>query len=88
VKEDAWATEGRYEDVDIKVALDAFTALRKLSLAFYKRLTPAKRRRYGVHQERAGSRSTTRPGCIRATTSTIWDKLLHFWGNSLYNSEL
>jgi len=52
VKEDAWATEGRYEDVDIKVALDAFTALRKLSLAFYKRLTPAKRRRYGVHQER------------------------------------
>ena len=52
MKEDAWATEGRYEDVDIKVALDAFTALRRLNLAFYKRLNPGKRRRYGVHQER------------------------------------
>lgn len=50
--QDVWATEGRYQNVDIKVALEAFTALRKLNLAFYKRLTPGKRRRYGVHQER------------------------------------
>ena len=43
--QDAWAAEGRYQDVDVKVALEAFTELRKLNLAFYKRLTPAKRRR-------------------------------------------
>src|SRR4249919_33074 len=45
--QDGWAAEGRYQDVDIKVALEAFTALRKLNLAFYRRLTPGKRRRYG-----------------------------------------
>jgi uncharacterized damage-inducible protein DinB len=50
--QDGWAAEGRYEDLDVRVALEAFTALRKLNLAFYKRLSPAKRRRYGVHQER------------------------------------
>ena len=44
--------EGRYQDLDIKVAMDAFTALWRLNLAFYKRLNPGKRRRYGVHQGR------------------------------------
>ena len=50
--QDAWAGEGRYQDVEPAVALEAFTALRKLNLAFYKRLSPEKRKRYGVHQER------------------------------------
>jgi uncharacterized damage-inducible protein DinB len=50
--QDVWASEGRYEEVELGVALAAFTALRKLNLTLYKRLTPAKRRRYGVHQER------------------------------------
>ena len=50
--QDAWATEGRYEDVSVPIALDAFAALRKLNLAFVKRLSPEKRRRFGIHQER------------------------------------
>ena len=50
--QDAWATEGRYEDVDVKIALAAFVGLRKLNLAFVRRLSPEKRGRFGIHQER------------------------------------
>lgn len=50
--QDAWAGEGRYQDVEPAVALEAFTSLRKLNLAFYKRLSREKLKRYGVHQER------------------------------------
>jgi uncharacterized damage-inducible protein DinB len=50
--QDVWASEGRYEAVEVAVALEAFTALRRLNLAFYRRLTAEKGRRFGVHQER------------------------------------
>jgi DinB family protein len=50
--QDAWAVEGRYQDVDLAVALEAFAALRALNLTLYRRLGPEKRRRFGVHQER------------------------------------
>jgi uncharacterized damage-inducible protein DinB len=50
--QDVWASEGRYEDVDVKAALAAFASLRKLNLAFVRRLSPEKRSRFGIHQER------------------------------------
>jgi uncharacterized damage-inducible protein DinB len=50
--QDVWASEGQYEDVDVKAALAAFSSLRKLNLAFVRRLSPEKRSRFGIHQER------------------------------------
>ena len=50
--QDVWATEGRYESANAAVALEAFMALRKLNLAFVKRLPAEKRSRFGIHQER------------------------------------
>jgi uncharacterized damage-inducible protein DinB len=50
--QDVWASEGQYQDVDVKAALAAFASLRKLNLAFVRRLNPEKLSRFGIHQER------------------------------------
>jgi uncharacterized damage-inducible protein DinB len=47
-----WAADGRYDQADTEEALAAFVALRRLNLRLLKRLAPAERARYGMHQER------------------------------------
>lgn len=50
--QDRWAETGRYAKLDPKKSLDLFRAVREANIAFYKSLTPAQRKRHGVHSER------------------------------------
>jgi DinB superfamily len=50
--QNVWAEGGRYHQVDVNDALNVFQSLRRANLAFVKRLTPAERKRHGMHQER------------------------------------
>lgn len=47
-----WARNGRYDRIDPKRSLQAFTAMRVYNLALLKSLKPAMRKRYGMHAER------------------------------------
>ena len=47
-----WAETGQYANVRLADALELFLTLRRANLRLVRRLTPAERRRYGVHQER------------------------------------
>jgi hypothetical protein len=50
--QDLWADRLRYCDVDLKEALEQFTALRRANVRIWERLTPADLARVGLHSER------------------------------------
>ena len=50
--QDLWANRLRYCDVDVRDALEQFTALRRANARIWERLTPADLTRVGVHSER------------------------------------
>jgi DinB family protein len=50
--QDLWADRLRYNDVDIKDALEQFTALRRGNVRLWQRLGPADLVRVGLHSER------------------------------------
>jgi len=50
--QDEWAKNGRYDRISPKLALGTFRAIRELNLDLLKRLTPAQKKRYGIHEER------------------------------------
>jgi hypothetical protein len=50
--QDRWATELRYREVPLGLALDQLTALRAANLHLWKQLTPQQLERIGIHAER------------------------------------
>lgn len=50
--QDRWAQNARYDRIDPKLSLAAFRAMRELNIDLLKRLTPAQKKRYGLHSER------------------------------------
>jgi DinB superfamily len=50
--QEKWAEVEQYERVNTADALAVFAALRRANLALVKRLGPAQRRQFGLHQER------------------------------------
>jgi len=50
--QDLWANRLRYRDVDVRDALEQFTALRRANVRIWQRLTPEDLTRVGVHGER------------------------------------
>jgi uncharacterized damage-inducible protein DinB len=50
--QDLWAERLRYEDDDVRQAIDDFAALRRANLRLLERLSPADLERVGVHAER------------------------------------
>ncbi len=47
-----WAKNERYDRIHPKLSLDSFRAARALNLDMLRRLTPAQKKRYGIHAER------------------------------------
>jgi hypothetical protein len=50
--QDRWAETGHYAKRDPKKSLELFRALREANITFYKSLTPAQRKLFGIHSER------------------------------------
>ena len=50
--QDAWAAAGLYAKRDPRKSLEQFRAVRDANLAFYKSLTPAQWKYFGMHAER------------------------------------
>lgn len=50
--QDRWAETGKYAKRDPKKSVELFRTIREANIAFYKSLTPAQRKLYGVHSER------------------------------------
>jgi hypothetical protein len=50
--QDLWATRLRYSDVEVRDALEQFTALRVANVRIWRRLTPGDLARVGIHGER------------------------------------
>jgi hypothetical protein len=50
--QDRWAETGKYAKRDPKKSLELFRTIREANIAFYKSLTPAQRKFYGIHSER------------------------------------
>jgi hypothetical protein len=50
--QDRWAETGKYAKRDPKKSIELFRAIREANIAFYKSLTPAQRKLYGIHSER------------------------------------
>jgi hypothetical protein len=50
--QNVWAATGRYEKRDARKSLELFRVLREANLALLKSLTPAQRKKYGLHAER------------------------------------
>lgn len=50
--QDRWAKTGQYAKRDPKKSLELFRAIREANIAFYKSLTRAQRKFYGIHSER------------------------------------
>jgi uncharacterized damage-inducible protein DinB len=63
--QNTWAKVEQYERVNTADALAVFTALRRANLALVKRITPAQRKQYGMHQER-GKESIEHMGNMNA----------------------
>jgi hypothetical protein len=50
--QDLWSSRLRYDEVDVREALDQFRALRRANLRLWERLSPEDLARVGVHSER------------------------------------
>ncbi|MDE3136334.1 MAG: DinB family protein [Acidobacteriota bacterium] len=50
--QDRWAETGNYAKRDPKDSLELFRTLREANIVFYKSLTPAQRKLFGIHSER------------------------------------
>jgi hypothetical protein len=50
--QDRWAETGNYAKRDPKKSIELFGTLREANIAFYKSLTPAQRKLFGIHSER------------------------------------
>jgi len=50
--QDQWASEGRYAEVPLALALDQLRAMRAANLHLWARLTPQQLERVGIHAER------------------------------------
>ena len=50
--QDAWVAAQRYNDRNVRAALDAYRAIRAINLQLYRTLTPDQWELYGLHSER------------------------------------
>lgn len=50
--QDRWAETGKYAKRDPRKSLELFRTIREANIAFYKSLSPAQRKLFGIHSER------------------------------------